>query len=87
MIVYTRSNLACIHDDDLEIQDTEILWLEVKNNKQKSVLLCYCYRPPSATNLRIENFEEKIEHANLEAKEIIVIDDASDALDYFLMFF
>ena len=52
-----------------------MLWLEVKNNKQKSFLLCYCYRPPSASNVWIENFEEAIERANLEAKEIIVIGD------------
>ena len=52
-----------------------MLWLEVKNNKQKSFLLCYCYRPPSASNVWIENFEEAIECANLEAKEIIVIGD------------
>ena len=44
-------------------------------NKQKSFLLCYCYRPPSASNVWIENFEEAIERANLEAKEITVIGD------------
>ena len=76
LIVYTRSNLAyCIHRDDLEIQDTEMLWLKVKNNKQKSFLLCYCYRPSSTSNVWIENFEEAIECANLEAKEVIVIGD------------
>ena len=75
LIIYTRSNLACIHRDDLEIRDTEILWLEVKNNKQKPFLLCYCYRPPSATTEWIEKFEETIERANLEAKEIIVTGD------------
>ena len=39
LIIYTRSNLACIHRDDPEIRDTEILWLEVKNNKQNH----YCF--------------------------------------------
>ena len=39
LIVYTKSNLACIHREDLETQDTEILWLEVKNNKQKPFLI------------------------------------------------
>ena len=67
-MVYTKSNLACIHRDDLETEDTEILWLEVKNNRQKPFPLCYCYRPPSATSAWIESFEKSIEHANLEAK-------------------
>ena len=75
LMVYTKSNLACIHRDDLETEDTEILWLEVKNNRQKPFLLCYCYRPPSATSAWIESFEKSMEHANLEAKEIIVIGD------------
>ena len=75
LIIYTRSNLACIHRDGLEIRDTEILWLEVKNNKQQPFLLCYCYRPPSATTEWTEKFEETIERANLEAKEIIVTGD------------
>ena len=75
LIVYTKSNLACIHREDLETQDTEILWLEVKNNKQKPFLICYCYRPPSAASAWLERFEETMERANLEAKEIIVLGD------------
>ena len=53
----------------------KILWLEVKNNNQKPFLICYCYRPPSATSAWIEHFEETMERANLEAKEIIVLGD------------
>ena len=75
MMVYTKSNLACIRRDDLETEDTEILWLEVKNSRQKPFLLGYCYRPPSAKSAWIESFEKLMEHANLEAKEIIVIGD------------
>ena len=75
LIVYTKSNLACIHRDDLETEEIETLWLEVKNNKQKPFLLCYCYRPPSATSTWMESFESMMELAILEAKEIIVMGD------------
>ena len=46
-----------------------------ENNKQKPFLICYGYRPPSATSAWIEHFEETMERANLEAKEIIVLCD------------
>ena len=75
LIVYTKSNLACIHRDDLETEKIETLWLEVKNNRQKLFLLCYCYRPPSATSAWLESFDAMMELAISEAKEIIVRGD------------
>ena len=75
-IVYTKANLSCIHRDDLEIPGAEILWIEVKNNKQKPFLLCYCYRPPSAAYIDwITELESAIEKANTEQKEIILLGD------------
>ena len=75
LIVYTKSNLACIHRADLETTNTEMLWLEIKNNIQKPFLMCYCYRPPSALSMWTENVEKALEQANLEAKEIIMLGD------------
>lgn len=51
LIIYTKQNLTCIHREDLETNDTEMLWLEVRNNVQKPFLICYCYRPPPTLNL------------------------------------
>ena len=65
LVIYTKSNLACIHRDDLETEGVEMLWLEVKNNKQKSFLLCYCYRPPSASTNWSEKIERLKDHSNL----------------------
>ena len=75
LIIYTKSNLACIHRADLETRDTEMLRLEIKNNVQKQFFMCYCYRPPSALSIWTENAEKAIQHANLEAKEIIMLGD------------
>ena len=75
LVIYTKSNLACIHRDDLETEGVEMLWLEVNNNKQKSFLLCYCCRPPSTSTDCSEKIERSLEHANLEAKEIILLGD------------
>ena len=76
LIVYTKANLSCIHRDDLEIPGAEILWIEVKNNKQKPFLLCYCYKPPSAAYIDwITELDSAIEKANTEQKEIILLGD------------
>ena len=52
-----------------------MLWLEVKNNRQKPFLLCYVYRPPSATNNWTEIVEETLEKASCESKEILLLGD------------
>ena len=64
LVLYIKSNLACIHRDDLETEGVEMLRLAVKNNKQKSFLLCYCYRPPSASTDWSERTERSLERAN-----------------------
>ena len=74
LVIYTKSYLSCIHRDDLETADIEMLWIEVRNNRQKPFLLCYCYRPPSTTDW-ISKVEDAIEKANTEEKEIIMLGD------------
>ena len=75
IVIYTKSYLSCIHRDDLEIADVEMIWMEVRNNRQKPFLLCYCYRPPSSTSDWISKVESSIEKANTEQKEIIILGD------------
>ena len=75
LLIYTKSYLTCIRRDDLEIAGIEMIWMEVKNNRQKPFLLCYCYRPPSSSNDWIERVEHAIEKANTEQKEIILLGD------------
>lgn len=75
LLIYSKSELPCIQRDDLEINDLELIWLEVRNHKQKSFLICYCYRPPSSTSEWVEKFEQSLEKANVENKEIILLGD------------
>ena len=60
---------------DLETENLETIWLELKLNKQKSFLICYCYRPPSSTVDWISNMENTSEQAILEDKEVIILGD------------
>ena len=75
LIIYYKTDLACIRRVDLEINNVEILWLEVRNNKQKPFLLCYVYRPPSATSDWTDQVEQSLEKANSENKEILFLGD------------
>ena len=75
LIIYLKSNLTYIRRDDLETNNLETIWLEVKINKQKSFLICYCYRPPSSTVDWISTMENSIEKAFLDDKEVIILGD------------
>ena len=46
LIIYYRNNLRV----DLESSSVEMIWLEVRNNRQKPFLICYVYRPPTASS-------------------------------------
>ena len=75
LIIYLKSHLTYIRRGDLETNELEAIWLEIKLNKQKSFLVCYCYRPPSSTVDWISNMENTIEKAFLLNKEVILLGD------------
>ena len=47
----------------------------VGSDKQKPLLVCYCYRPPSATVDWADKIEQSIETTNTEQKEIVLVGD------------
>ena len=75
LIIYYKTDLACIHRVDLESSSVEMLWLEVRNNKQKPILLCYVYRPPSASSDWTDHVEQSLEKGNTENKEMLLLGD------------
>ena len=60
---------------DLETNNLGTIWLDLKINKQKAFLICYCYRPPSSTVDWISNMENTIEQAFLDNMEVIILGD------------
>ncbi|MEW8547323.1 MAG: endonuclease/exonuclease/phosphatase family protein, partial [Candidatus Thiodiazotropha sp.] len=75
LIIYFKSYLSCSHRVDLETNDLETIWVEVKNNKQKPFLIGYCYRPPSSTVDWIYKIENTIERTVSDQKEVILLGD------------
>ena len=75
ILVYVKSDYPCWQRSDLENDNLETLWLEIKPDNQKSFLLCYVYRPPNSPASWNTNFEESLEKAYLENKEVILLGD------------
>ena len=59
----------------MESNDLESIWVEFKHNKQESFYISYCYRPPSSTIDWIAKFENNIEKAISDNREIIILGD------------
>ena len=75
LIIYRKSFLSFTHCVDMETNDIESIWVEFKNNKQKSFFTCYSYRPPSSSVDWINKFENNIERAISDNREIILLGD------------
>ncbi|XP_060561384.1 uncharacterized protein LOC132721143, partial [Ruditapes philippinarum] len=75
LILYVNENFSCFPRSDLQKENIEAIWLEIKNNQQKTFILGYIYRPPSSPanwNLDLEQILDKI---YIENKEIILTGD------------
>jgi len=75
ILVYVKSGIPCWRRKDLESDNMETLWIEIKLKNQKSFLLCYVYRPPSSNADWNTIFEVSLEKTFLESKEIILLGD------------
>ena len=75
LIIYIKSFWSFTHRADMETNDIESIWVEFKNNKQKTVFTCYRYRPPSSSTDWINKFENNIERAISDNREIILLGD------------
>ena len=75
LIVSVKSNLSFSLRIDLETENLETIWFEVKNNKQKPMLISYCYRLPSSTADWINEIENAIDKASSDQRETILLGD------------
>ena len=48
IVLFVKNNCPCIVRDDLQTENTEGIWIEVKLLKQKPFIVGYLYRPPSS---------------------------------------
>ena len=67
ILVYIANHLNYTRRNDLESQNVESIWLEIKLKNSKSFLVCSVYRPPSAKSEWIDFFSEQIDKALTES--------------------
>ena len=66
--MYIRNNLTFVCRIDLETDDVECIWVEIKCKHRQPVLMSSIYRPPSSSS-------DIIDRASSECKKIIVTGD------------
>ena len=74
-MVYVRNDINAKRREDLEINNISCIWLEISQDKGKSFLTGNMYRPPDSRVEYNDRFEDFIENASKEGKEIILLGD------------
>ena len=75
LIVYVKEGIQTCRRTDLENENLECIWLEIKPKKSKAFLVGNIYRPPNSTIHWNEIFEACIENVLGEDKEIYLMGD------------
>ena len=60
--VYVKNNIPSIHGADLEILNTECIWVELRLHNRR-ILVGTFYRPPNSENIVLSNIENSIDLA------------------------
>jgi hypothetical protein len=74
VLVYISETLKVKRREDLEIENSEMIWVEIEFSNYK-ILLCMVYRSPGATNLFWQNFEYSIKEAFNYTSNVIITGD------------
>ena len=74
-MIYVKESLQCSLRDDLQTEGIEALWVEIKQEAQKAFYLSYIYRPPSAQQKWMNDFESVLQQVYTEDKEVNLLGD------------
>jgi hypothetical protein len=74
VLVYISKTLKVKRRDDLEFENSEMIWVEIEFPNYK-VLFCVVYRSPGATQSLWQNFEYSIEEAFNYTTNVIITGD------------
>ena len=73
--IYIRNSLTFIRHEDLEKDDVECIWIEIKCKRRQPVLISSMYRLPSSCIELVDKLGDIIDKASCERKQMIVIGD------------
>ena len=75
LLVYVRNDITCSRRKDLEHEHFESIWTEMFPKNSKSVLIGHFYRNPTSSTDWNDIFDDQIEKAAEEEKEIFLLGD------------
>ena len=75
LLVYIKNGVCASRRTDLEHENLECIWTEIKPVKSKSFLVGNIYRPPNSSIQWNANFEDCMENVLREDKEIYLMGD------------
>ena len=73
--IYCPDSSRCKRREDLESDDLEAIWVEIRVNRKKTILVCSIYQPPVSSCRFMDDFSNMLEIASTECKEILVMGD------------
>ena len=74
ILIYLNSHLNYIRRKDIECNEIESVWVEIRLCN-KPFLLCSVYKPPSSNATWCEHFSKQIEKASTFASGIYILGD------------
>ena len=75
ILIYLNSQLNFIRRKDIECNEIESVWVEIRLCNNKPFLLCPVYRPPSSNATWCEHFSKQIEKASIFTSEFYILGD------------
>ena len=73
--VYVADRLKVTRRSDLEMDDIELIWLELRERATRRALFGAAYRPPNSDGSFMENFSDILFRVRVEDKEITILGD------------
>ena len=80
LLLYLHENVPYKRRIDLENDQIESAWIEVRFSNSKSFLINFSYRPPSSLQSWIDSYEIQISNALIEIDDLYILGDFN--LDY-----
>ena len=71
-LIYLNNNMNYIRRKDIECNEIESVWVEIRLRNSKPFLLCSAYRPPPSNAIWCEHFSKQIEKASTYTDEIYI---------------
>ena len=71
IVAYVRSEIPILRRTDMESEDLEIMWLEVKHPRIKPILVAGAYRPPDTNSTTDSRIEANLSQGYFDGKRIL----------------